>query len=532
MLTVRFRLRRVAVLLAVLAAAVAVVGWSVLPRTDDPRWQFRVSGGDYAARASAEIRLLERSFYNGTGLWHMCVPAASCFTKNRDWGSDSLTYVLYLRWRLTHDRSVLPLLRTLARTAPVWDAAATGSSDTVMWDSVADVREYQATGSREALRKAEQAFAWVDSVQAAEFATGACPAIDYQWPHGRHGYLKTLETDSNYIKAALLLYQVTGRHAYLAKAERKYDVVRRYFESPTISLYTVYVFDHGSACRPLPGHYFASVNGNMIWAGQALAQATGRRGYLRQATATARAVQAHLSDGAGVFADLQADNDVVEPLIEAMYNLASRQHQASAASWLMTNASAAGADASAAGLSGRFFDGPPPATIANAWQVNGAAALAQVAAALDPGGRPADPGYWTRARFVDDSRGLSGTPLRIAVSGRAIAIMGTVGAACCDAGHATVLVDGIQTYDRTGIWQNMTSPSVPQPDQVLFAWRWKTAGRHVITIRPAAYDREEGGSFFQMSGYLLVRLGGALSASSSLATIRIDVFANCRPIHP
>ena len=54
----------------------------------------------------------------------------------------------------------------------------------------------------------------------------------------------------------------------------------------------------------------------------------------------------------------------------------------------------------------------------------------------------------------------------------------------------------------------MTAPSIQQPNQVLFAWRWPAAGRHVITIRPGIFDRMEGGSFFQMSGYLLVKLAG------------------------
>lgn len=502
---VGFRLKSAVLLLAVLAGAAAIVAWSGLTGSaGEPHWRFKVSSGDYAARATRSIRLLERTFYNGTGLWHMCVPV-TCFTKNRDWGADSLTYVLYLRWTLTRDPTVLPVIRRLAQTSHDWVPADTGSSDTVMWDSIADAREYQVTGSKVALAKAEAAFRWVDSVKAAGFASGACPAIDYQWPHGAHGDLKTLETASNYIKAALLLYQGTGQRTYLAKAEWEYAQVRRYFLASSVPLYTVYVFDNGSACRALPGHFFASVNGNMIWAGSTLARATGRRGYLRQAIATAGAVRSRLSDDAGVFADMQADNDVVEPLIEAMYTLATADHQAFAARWLLANASAAGADTNSAGVSGRFFDGPPPTSLASAWQVNGGAALSQVAAALDPRGHPADPGFWTHAHFVADSQNLDGAALRISVTGRAIAILGTIGAGCCSSGHSRVFVDGVETFDRTGIWQNMTSPSVQQPDQVLFAWRWRTAGRHTITIRPGIPDGAEGGSFFQMTGYLLAR---------------------------
>lgn len=502
---VGYRLRSVVALVSVLAPVGAVVAWSTVVRgSAQPTWQFAAASGNYAARADLSMRLLERTFYNGTGLWHMCV-GLPCSTKNMDWGSDSLTYVLWFRWKLTGDPSVPPIMRTLTQTARTWMAGDKASSDTVMWDSIAEAREYQVTGSQVALAKSQAAFRWVDSVMARDFASGACPGIDYQWPNGRGGNLKTLETATNYIKAALLLHEITGSESYLAKAQSQYEQVRRYFLAADAPLYTVYVFDNGRTCRALPGRYFASVNGNMIWAGAALAADTGRTGYLRQAVATARAVGTRLSDGAGVYADLQADNDIVEPLIEAMYRLASANHQHFARDWLLTAASAAGGDQNARGEFGRFFDGPPPASAATAWQVNGGAALIQAAAALDPHGAPADPQFWRRARLVDDGRQLGDSALRITFNARAIAIIGSIGAVCCVGGHARVFVDGAETFDRTGIWQNMTSPSLKQPNQVLFAWRWPAAGQHTITIRPGIHDAYEGGSFFQMAGYLLVR---------------------------
>ena len=455
----------------------------------------------YEALANRSTDLLETTFYNGRGLWRMCDPAI-CNTKNRDWGADSLTNLLYFRWLIAHDRTVLPVLRTLVGTAHVWLPGERGSSDSVMWDAVADMRMYQATGSKTALVKAEAALRWLGSVPG--LASGACPSIDYQWPFGHRGKLKTIETGSNYVKAALLLYKITRIRSYLVGAESQYAQIRHYFFAPS-QLYSVYMFDNGSTCRVLPGRYFASVNGNMIWDGQALASATGDRRYLSQAVATARAVQAHLSDSTGIFADLQADNDIAGPLVEAMYSLATDGHQAFARRWLLTNASAAGSDRNSVGEYGRFFAGPPPAVLATAWQINGGIAVTQAAAGLDPGGRPAGPGFWTQATFVTDRKTLTGSSLRIAFTGRAIAIMGTVGAQCCISGHARVLVDGVQTFNRTGVWQNMSSPARKQPDQVLFAWRWPGAGHHVITILPGRYDREEGGAFFQMSGYLLVR---------------------------
>ena len=92
-----YSLRSVVSLLVALAGVIAVVAWSGLTSgAREPNWQFRVSTGDYAARADLTIRLLERKFYNGTGLWHMCT-GLLCSTKNLDWGSDSLTYVLWFR---------------------------------------------------------------------------------------------------------------------------------------------------------------------------------------------------------------------------------------------------------------------------------------------------------------------------------------------------------------------------------------------------------------------------------------------------
>lgn len=460
-------------------------------------------GPTYAQLATRSTVLLEGTFYNGNGLWHMCYPLGICSTKNRDWGAGALTNLLYFRWLTTNDQSGLPILRQLAQTARYWPSQSTASSDSVMWDAVAELRIYQATRSKIALAKAAAALQWLATDPG--LATGACPAIDYQWPYRQRGDLKTIETASNYIKALLLMYQITGGSSYLATAQAQYADVRHYFLAKGAPLYTAYMFDNGTSCHVLPGQYFASVNGNMIWAGVALAQATGKPAYLRQAIATARAVRHHLSDAAGVFADLQADNDIVGPLVEAMYSLATTAHQAFAARWLMTNASAAGADTNPLGEFGRFFDGPPPVSMATAWQIDGGIAVMMAAAALHPGGHPADPGFWQHPDYYPDQASLAGKPVQVAFTGRAIAILGEIGAQCCAAGHASVRVDGVPTFDRTGIWQGMDSPARRQPEQVLFAWRWLTSGHHVITIGPAPFNSEQGGSFFQMTGYLVVK---------------------------
>jgi len=460
-------------------------------------------GPTYTALARRALATLERGYYNGAGAWHMCVPVR-CYTTNEDWGADSLTYTLYLHWLLTRDRRVVPVMNALTATAP--SSHAGGWSDVPMWDSIAAAREYQVTGNSAALRKAILAFRYVADAGRRLFALGACARIFYQQPGGGYNKLKTLETGSNYIKAALLLYQITHQHSYLAQAEAQYQAVRADFLSPDVPLYTVYVFDTGSLCLPVPARYFGSANGNMIWAGYTLAAVTGNSAYRSEAIATAKAVAAHLGDATGVYADLQAENDVAEPLVEAMYDLATSGHQEFARRWLLAAANASASDIARTGAYGRFFDGPPPQAPVTAWQANGGLALALVAAALDPGGRPADPRFWAGARLVAMELRLgSGRPVRFTFTGRAVAIIGTVGEQCCESGHARVFIDGRPAFDQTGIWQNKSSAGLPLPRSVLFAWRWPRPGRHTIQISPGYPNGKEGTSFFHMTGYYLVR---------------------------
>ena len=462
------------------------------------------TGGDptYAAMGARALQTLEREYYNGAGKWNMCV-SRRCSPANRDWGADSLTYVLYLHWTLSHDQGVPPIMNALTGTSPNFH---TGVSDVPLWDSIASAREYEVTGNALALHKAETDFAYVAGNAAKLFALGACPGILYQRAGGGTAKDKTLETGSNYVKAALLLYQITHQHSYLVQAEDQYQADRRYFLSADVPLYTVYVFDNGSSCQQVPAQYFASVNGNMIWAGYYLARATGNSAYLDESIATARAVADHLGDATGVYADLQADNDVAEPLIEGMFDLATFDHQDFARRWLLDAASAAASDiAKRTGAYGRFFDGPPVQAPVTAWQVNGGLALALAAAALDPRGGPHHRGFWAAARFTADDATLTSSPVRVTFTGRAVAIIGTIGQVCCEAGHAQVSIDGTQTFDQTGIWQNKSPAGVPLPSSVLFAWHWPGRGRHTIEVGPAASNAKQGGSFFHMTGYYVVK---------------------------
>jgi hypothetical protein len=475
--------------------AVAAIALTLLPAASaaQPTTTFAVLGGQ------AQTTLVD-VLYAGQGQWNQCGPPG-CGVSNRDWGVDSLTYALYLRWTATHDPSLQTILRTLIATSPSYGQACAsrpcGWSDVPEWDAIASVREYQATHDPRALAKAEAAFAYVEDAKV--FAVGACPAIRYQQPDGEANKLKTLETDANAIKAALLLYAVTRNTAYLDSARTHYASVRAYFLDPFLPLYSVYVFDDGTTCTQVPHRFFASVNGDMIWNGVELWRDTQDSHYLDEAVATATAIR-RLDDSADVFTDLQAENDIVEPLVEGMLALAQQRHDGLARNWILRNGAAALSARAADGTYGRFFDGPPARAMTTAWQTNGGLALAFAAAALAPKTRVATAESWAGARTVTQPLTTADS---VTFTGSAIALLGTLGEHCCENGHARVFVDGVETVDGTGIWQNKSSSGRSLPNTVLFAWRWPQAGTHTITFAPGEPNAKEGNAFLDLSGYVV-----------------------------
>lgn len=462
--------------------------------------------------SDAALRTMQTVFYKA-GEWNLCEPAACGILSDDDfdWGADSLTAALYLRWTLEKDASIVPMMKALDSNGASYGACTAQDcpswSDVPLWDAIAGVHENLVTGSASALARAKSAFDYVDT--ATQFALGACPDIDYQAPlaggipFGATPTLKTLETDSNYVKAALLLHQLTGTKSYIDKAVAKYASARKYFLDPKVPLYTVYVLDDGKTCTQVARRFYGSVNGNMIWSGAVLASATGQSSYLDDAVATANAVAQDLSDADGVYADLQTDDDVVEPLVEAMYLLATQGKESFARDWILKNATAMGAARAANGVYGRFFDGPQPPANVTAWQANGGLALAFAAGALSPSGNAtANATAWNGA--VQVTQDLSTLPSQIQFTGRAIAVFGTIGDMCCGQGEASVLVDGVETFDQTGIHQNQSNTLGKVPDSILFAWRWPSSGPHTLRFEAGPSDPKDGGPFLHVQSYSYV----------------------------
>jgi hypothetical protein len=476
------------------AAIIAVVlsfGFAASPAQAAAATSFAAAGND------AQATLLH-VFYAGEGMWRTC-DEPDCRDANSDWGTDSVTYTLYLRWALTHDADIGAVLAQLLGTATAYPSPCVTPdcpswSDTPAWDAVALARESQVLGNApKALDAAKAAFRYVQ--QSTSFVGGACPAIPYQQPQPSASRVKTLETDANETKAGLLIYQATGDRFYLEDAVSRYAADRAYFLDARTPLYTVHVIDDGVTCRRVPHRFFASVNGDMIWNGLALWRATGDRQYYDQAIATAKAVDTDLSDQRGVFTDLQGENDVEEPLVEAMYDLATKEHRQFAADWIVRNAAAALSARAADGSYARLFDGPAQSTT-SVWESNGGLALEIAAGALDPTGMPLRTDAWAASRLFGPP--ITTLPAAITFRGSGIALTGTI-AKLCQQAHVRVFIDGVQTFDQTGLWQN---DAMPSGNSVFFAWRWARAGLHTIELEPGS-PAEIGAPVVALQSYVL-----------------------------
>jgi hypothetical protein len=434
---------------------------------------------DAAAQAQATLMNV---FYDGNGSWRECNDV-DCTATDSDWGADSATYSLYLRWMKAPQPSIRATMTELLDNGPAYGAPCASApcpawSDTPAWDAVAFMREGDAARDEvRALRRAQAAVNFVE--QSAAFAGGACTGVPYQQAQPNTSHVKTLETDANLIKADLLIYGATQDRRYLNDALMRYGDDRTWFYDRDAALYTVHVMDDGSQCRQVADRFFASVNGDMIWNGVQLWHFTGQQHFYDEALATAQSVDRNLSDARGIFADLQGENDVVEPLVEAMYDLAAHEHAAFARDWIARNAGAALSARAPDGSFARLFDGPAQRR-SSIWESNGGLALEIAAGALDPGGQvsPGDP--WSDGQDVGAT--ITTLPATIAFNGAGIALSGTIDK-LCERGHVHVFIDGVETFDHTGLWQNY---SMPGGDSVFFAWRWPSAGPHVVRLEPAA----------------------------------------------
>src|SRR6185437_13557930 len=92
--------------------------------------------------SDAALATLQNVFYED-GTWKLCVPTKCSFLAfdDFDWGADSLTAALYLRWSLEKDAAIPPMMKALDANGPTYGACTATScptwSDVTLWDSIA-----------------------------------------------------------------------------------------------------------------------------------------------------------------------------------------------------------------------------------------------------------------------------------------------------------------------------------------------------------------------------------------------------------
>jgi hypothetical protein len=183
----------------------------------------------YADAGAQATTTLLTVFYAGDGLWRVC-NHTTCPRAKADWGVDSALYALALRWATTPDPAIRRAAADLLATAPHYAAPCAKApcpawSDTPAWDAVAFMREYAILGDPIALRRAQAAFRYASESSA--FTGGACAEVPYQQERGRGHSVKTLETDANVVKAALLLDEATHDARSTRTTERSFWRRRR-----------------------------------------------------------------------------------------------------------------------------------------------------------------------------------------------------------------------------------------------------------------------------------------------------------------
>jgi hypothetical protein len=455
------------------------------------------AGRTYGDGGRASTSAIQDLWFAGDGSWKQCL-AATCPTANTGLGADVLTYNSYFGWKPQHESSYLPLLDKVAAAIPQFATPCASTSchlrsDVPMWDAVALLRAYDGNEtSSPGMDKAKAALNAFDRSSA--YFGGACPEIAYLEPFGGKSKIKALAAESAYAKAAMLIFHFNNDKSYVDRAERRYLAARKYYFDPKAGLYTAYVIDDGKHCTQVPRRFLAGVNGNMIYTAYLLGTTRGQI-YRDQALAEAKTAATKLNDARGIFAGLQDENDTADPLAEVMYAIAYYWAQDFARDWMLRNATAAEGARTASGSIGRFLDGPPPEDGVSSVQTSGGFAITLGAQALQPVDVPSPEPGWKTARFVPLN--VAKVPAVIKFTGSGIALRGTLGDPCCPNG-ARVFIDGVETFDHTGIQQSI-SPAGLFPNAVLFAWQWPTSGPHEIRLE--ANSPSDADHAIRLSGY-------------------------------
>jgi hypothetical protein len=193
--------------------------------------------------------------------------------------ADALRTVRVLtHYRLGRGYNSLPL--------PPLDRGGNLYYDDNNWIALDLLSGYRLLGMRTMLRRARGVFQFL--VSGWDRNTGdSCPGGVF-WARPPLRQIRATVSTANAALTALRLYQATGRRTYLAWAQRMYGWVSRCLAAGN-GLY----YDHLDSLGQVSRHEWTYNQGAMIAAGVLLGRATGKRSYLDQAQASARAALAH-----------------------------------------------------------------------------------------------------------------------------------------------------------------------------------------------------------------------------------------------
>jgi len=178
--------------------------------------------------------------------------------------------------------------------SPLGSGGATYYDDNA-WVTLDLLHQYQLDHDASALQLAEQTFSFIETGWSRN-ATAPCPGGVY-WIDSSSSTQRNTTSTAASAEAAVELYQVSGSSAYLTWAKLMYHWVNQCLAVPAGTSNAGLYYDHINSNGTINTAIWSYNQGSMIGAGVLLAQVTGLRIYLQNATNTARAALSYFGTG-------------------------------------------------------------------------------------------------------------------------------------------------------------------------------------------------------------------------------------------
>jgi len=211
---------------------------------------------------------------------------------------------------LARDRAVLLDARA-ARVRPGLDDKVLADWNGLMIAALAYAAP--AFGRPEWLALAEQAFAFTEREM-----TGSDGRLRHSWRAGRAAHPATLDDYANLSRAALHLYEATGRKTYISRARAWVELVDRYYADTAGGYFVAASDTEGLLTRPkmVQDSATPSGNGTMVEVLARLYHLTGEDSYRARAEATVRAFAGDVPKNFFPFGSLLNGNEMLQRAVQ------------------------------------------------------------------------------------------------------------------------------------------------------------------------------------------------------------------------